>query len=411
MSRSKSITAMEDDSDVNDGVFDVNFELLRLFCTLSGAAAIQREEELEELTYVLDGTLSRLLRPAGITPDPLDYSFNWLMLCLLRSIGAVPADDVSTTPAPSIAHMNFISQLESLGGLSHWAIYVALHLPDPLARETTVKELLARHCPEWEKDDEVILFLVESLDVPKAWVAEAKALWAKYSGNDVKELEELIDAGDLGAAHRKFADVVAPAWLLASTAGQSNTTTAISNKAQVAGNKLAGALAELESRAAEIDSACGSGTWHRGGALYAAFLTLNEVYTALNTRSGPGGAINATFPSYEQRMDACGELADRLNDASAALAAAQASTATSGNTGNVGSLPSLVNMASVPLRRAALARMAEKLSQWVMSDAHGESAIPGPSHAAVVSGLRSLHDGKVAAAVQMGAVSVASALA
>jgi hypothetical protein len=27
--------------------------------------------------------------------------------------------------------MGFISQLELTGGLSHWAVYAALHLPDP----------------------------------------------------------------------------------------------------------------------------------------------------------------------------------------------------------------------------------------------------------------------------------------
>jgi nuclear pore complex protein Nup98-Nup96 len=393
--------------DHND-VFDVNFELLRLFCTLSTATAIEREEELEQLAEVLDGTLSRLLRPAGITPDPLDYSFIWHMLCVLRSIGAVPEEDVPTTPAPSIAQMNFISQLENLGGLSHWAVYVALHLPDPIARETTVRELLARHCPEWAKDQEVIKFLIESLDVPKAWVAEAKALWAKHTGNDVEEMRQLIDAGDLGTAHRKFVEIVAPAWLLSSTNPLSKNNAVAAGKAKAAGEKLVSLLMALEDRAAEIDDGCGSGTWHRGGALYAAFLGLSEVYTALTTRSNTVGN-GASLPSYEQRMDACGDLADRLNDASAALAVAEGTAAT--NVGSGGAIREMILSFSsemIPLRRAALARMTDKLSQWVMSDAQGDSAVPGPSHAAVVSGLRSLRDGKVAAAVQMGAVSVAS---
>jgi hypothetical protein len=35
--------------------------------------------------------LPRLLRPAGLTPDPLDYSFAWCIMGTLCAIGALPA--------------------------------------------------------------------------------------------------------------------------------------------------------------------------------------------------------------------------------------------------------------------------------------------------------------------------------
>jgi hypothetical protein len=93
--------------------------------------------------------------------------------------------------------MSFIAQLETVGGLAHWAVYVALHLPDtPPAtaarvghsghsmRSAVVKSLLAAHAREWERETSVLSFLTEQLKVPGEWVAEARALWAKRSRHD-----------------------------------------------------------------------------------------------------------------------------------------------------------------------------------------------------------------------------------
>ena len=346
-----------------------------------------------QLSSALDATLARLLRPAGITPDVLDYSFSWHLLCVLRSIAAVPVDDPARGPATT--HMAFISQLEMLGGLSHWAIYVALHLADPLARETVVKELLTRHCPEWEGDDEVTQFLEHSLQVPRAWIAEARALWARHTGDDEGELAELIDADDLLRAHEKLCSVVAPAWLLRAD-----------GDALIA-SKLAGVLAELESRGVEIDALGGAGVWQRGGGLFVSFLMLREVYAELNSRNrssnrpSDGGDGGVDLPGYSERMAACGELADKLNDAAARLSVES-------NSGGV----SNGSDRHIPLRRAAFAKMAEELARWMLSDAGGgDGAVPGASHAVLVAGLRSLRHGKVAASVQTGAVCLASALA
>lgn len=43
-----------------------------------------------------------------------------------------------THPAPAsaaaAARMSFIAQLEAVGGLAHWAVYAALHIPDAAER-------------------------------------------------------------------------------------------------------------------------------------------------------------------------------------------------------------------------------------------------------------------------------------
>ena len=384
-------------------VMDINFELVRLYCTLNNSNTrdgggntgddFMDDSNLGDFPGGggVSSNLARLLRPAGVTPDPLDYSFPWHLLCVLRSINAIPRhEDDDSSPAAAIAHMAFISQLESLGELAHWAIYVALHLPDPMAREKTVKELLARHCPDWTDNEEINQFLTESLNIPTAWLAEANALWSQYKSDDITELANLIDAGDMAAAHAKLCDVVAPAWLLSSSFNAK------------AGEQLEDALAELQARATEIDAMLGAGTWNRGGGLYSDFLTLQKIYNALATRHGifstRSEISNEDIPPYEERMQYCDEVAQRLNDAAAVLAVAG-----TGGARDAG--------ASIPLRRAALAKMSDRLSSWVMGDALGEDATPGPGHAVLVSGLRSLRHGKVAAAVQSGATRLAETLA
>lgn len=47
-----------------------------------------------------------------------------------------------------------------------------------------VRELLARHCPEWGADEEAAEFFGATLRVPRAWLAEARAQWAQYSADD-----------------------------------------------------------------------------------------------------------------------------------------------------------------------------------------------------------------------------------
>ena len=83
-------------------------------------------------------------------------------------------------------HMSLISQLERLGGLEEWALYVALHLPDSeertsSARDELVLQLLHRHAPVWAASKQKQEFLTSTLGLPPAWLASALATFAAYN--------------------------------------------------------------------------------------------------------------------------------------------------------------------------------------------------------------------------------------
>ena len=73
-----------------------------------------------------------------------------------------------------------VAQLELIGGMSQWAVYVATHLPDPAQREDTVRSLLRRHAPEWAAHPAAHDFLLERLAVPAPLLAETMAEWSMF---------------------------------------------------------------------------------------------------------------------------------------------------------------------------------------------------------------------------------------
>jgi hypothetical protein len=83
-------------------------------------------------------------------------------------------------------HASLISQLEAVGGLEEWALYVALHVPDCAAaegrgvRDRLVRELLLRHAPALAASPAKQAFLLERLRIPRAWLADALATWYRY---------------------------------------------------------------------------------------------------------------------------------------------------------------------------------------------------------------------------------------
>jgi Nuclear protein 96 len=87
----------------------------------------------------------------------------------------------------SMVAMAMIAQLEAIGGLHEWAVYVALHLPDAFQRTRTVEQLLARHAPVWAADASKYTFLVEQLKIPAASLSAAVALWARVGARKVDE--------------------------------------------------------------------------------------------------------------------------------------------------------------------------------------------------------------------------------
>ncbi|PSC76893.1 nuclear pore complex NUP98A isoform B [Micractinium conductrix] len=358
------------------GAFDVAFELLRLH-------AVAADPDASGFPAALAPLLARLLRPAGVTPDPLDSAFCWHLLSVLSAVEALPEDAAALPPAAA-ARMSFIAQLETGGGLAHWAVYAALHIPGADERDRVVRELLLAHADEWADDDEVQAFLRDVLRLPPAWLAEAAALWARYCQDDAGRLDSLLAAGDWSGAHSLLCDGVAPRWLLAG-----------------ATHRLSDVLQLLGERAAEVNAAGGAGAWEAGGAVYSAYLYLRDLY------GGLGRSSSEAPPAldFSERMEAASRLAGMLQDAGVrwGLAGEQ-----EGRGRRLDARPG-----GGAAQQAVYARMAAELSRWVLSDSAGEGAglLPQPRQALLAVQLRGMPHESAAASLQLAAVNLAQRVA
>jgi hypothetical protein len=242
----------------DDGPADTAFELIRMFCQSE-----EWETEDEKTAAALEA-VPDLLCPLGLTPDPQDSGFFWHLFCVLQSIGVVP-EDLTEEAEAAVARITttYISQLEAIGGLSHWAIYVALHIKNESMRDHVVRDLLCRYCSEWQDDDEVVEFLVQKIGVPVAMLEEAKATWAKYNGDYDSAFESLLDAEDWAAAHSILTTKVAPKWFLARDP---------TKEEYVMRESLLGALEEMEQHNSNIDV----NSWELGAGLYLDFFRLRD---------------------------------------------------------------------------------------------------------------------------------------
>lgn len=79
--------------------------------------------------------------------------------------------------------MAMVTQLEAVGDLPEWAVYVALHLPDAFQRARTTTALLMQHAPEWAADAGKREFLLQRLGIPAEHISAALALWAQVHMN------------------------------------------------------------------------------------------------------------------------------------------------------------------------------------------------------------------------------------
>ena len=133
---------------------------------------------------------------AAYSPNPLDANLAWHMMTTLQAIGSLPmgsqderVDDGGGSGMGQevhglilSAHLNLVTQLRLMGGMSEWAVYVAMHLPEEGAtaaaagmgrgagdglRTGLVKELLTATCPEWRSDVAKEQFLRGQLGLPQ----------------------------------------------------------------------------------------------------------------------------------------------------------------------------------------------------------------------------------------------------
>ena len=175
-----------------------------------------------------DAAVKSLFFPASHTPDPLDHTFNWMLVGVLQDLDALSSLGISPSAHSTSYEAWFrlassvVAQAEFLGE-PHLAIYAACHIPDHPhfsgLRDTAVRKLLMRHAPEMLSGTEaevadVTQRLCGDLGVPATWVAESMAIWARHTGNSTEQLKQLILAESWDAAHVVLMLDVAPTMLL-----------------------------------------------------------------------------------------------------------------------------------------------------------------------------------------------------
>ena len=266
--------------------FDSAFELLRVVADWSEGRPP-------------DGScLARLLHPAGMSPEPLDCAFQWHLLTVLSGFGLV--DPLADGAAPVIlrAFTDMLGQLDVAGGLGHWAVYVAMHLPGALAaRRGLVLEVLGRAAPDWAEDPAKREFLQEVARVPPEWVAAAEAVYARHLGDLSRELECLLSAGFFLRAHDLLVESLAPRLYLEQPPIQVPY-----DRLQESHLALRGYLRRMAPGADLIGD-----RWDTGGAVYVEYFRLHDRYVSARNGGfrdvGAGGQLATQLEAFLARLD------------------------------------------------------------------------------------------------------------
>ena len=266
--------------------FDSAFELLRVVADWSEGRSP-------------DGfCLARLLHPAGMSPEPLDCAFQWHLLTVLSGLGLV--DPLADGAAPVIlrAFTDMLGQLDVAGGLGHWAVYVAMHLPGALAaRRGLVLEVLGRAAPDWAEDPQKRKFLQEVARVPPEWVAAAEAVYAQHLGDLPRELECLLSAGLFLRAHDLLVESLAPRLYLEQPPIQVPY-----DRLQESHLALRGYLRRMAPGAALIGD-----RWDTGAGVYVEYFRLHDRYVAARDGGfrdvGAGGQLTTQLEGFLARLD------------------------------------------------------------------------------------------------------------
>eukprot|EP00854_Cymbomonas_tetramitiformis_P009771 gene9771-11577_t len=185
-----------------------------------------------------------------------------------------------------------VAQLQLLPDMSEWAVYVAMHLQDPRARQELVKMLLCAQCEEWSQDKEKVEFLRDTLRVPESLLAEASAQLAHYQRQWLKELQHRIKACQWAPAHSLLVERTAPGWFC-----------------QGEHAKLQETLDTLANYQPLIEG------WSRGAGLYARFYKLEQLCNTEGAVGRQDAAEAAGRAGDEGRAAGDAEMPDELSRA------------------------------------------------------------------------------------------------
>ena len=155
---------------------------------------------------------------ANRSVDHSDCRLDWQLSRALYASGKVSFGQ-NAAERLDVHTLSFASELTAAGS---WvsAIFVLLHLSDPVCRSKAIREQLGRHAhlistEENNSTDNTFTTLTQTFKLPARWIWEAKALYARSVDKDaVAEFTYLILAQDFVEANRTFLKRVAPTAVL-----------------------------------------------------------------------------------------------------------------------------------------------------------------------------------------------------
>ncbi|KAI5450447.1 hypothetical protein NCC49_003070 [Naganishia albida] len=186
---------------------------------LKHVSAYRRKQEAapEDAVYSLvkvfcqqDRVLDVLSDPAIFGRTASDARIQWHLCNMLLNVKGYGSDDEDggRSDAEKFDRLTvaYADQLEK-AGLWTMAAFALLHLGEDHARIRAVKDLLLRHVEELDEDS--ISFLVNSLCIPRSWIAEAEAFNYRTNGEVYEEFLVSLEAGLFNRAHGIVVDRLA----------------------------------------------------------------------------------------------------------------------------------------------------------------------------------------------------------
>ena len=282
------------------------------YCTAAQLGALRMRElertvphrdaafELLKLHVDAAHPLEEALDPRGFAPSACDYALPWhvyvLLARALQQREFADANAATGAPAPGVSErgarltLDYAEQLEHAGHWC-WAALVLLYLEDDAVRTAAVHALLERHV---EALDAAEAFLVDTLQVPRAWLWRARAIEAHARGDMYQEHRCWLEAHELDAAHR-----VAVRHLAAE---------AVVRGDQELLTDLFRPFRAWEERALAEQQPFHLQGWNEGGRVYLDYATLPRVLPALLARAHAPGAPPAERAALEQAIARVHEL-------------------------------------------------------------------------------------------------------
>ncbi|KAJ8101543.1 nuclear protein 96-domain-containing protein [Lipomyces tetrasporus] len=188
--QSPSPSHIDTKSPVDNSKRDILFELLKLYADFSHPV---------ELAVL----------PSSISSLPLNFAVSWQLFNILFRTKRIREVNDESLAAYDKSCADFAWQLESAG---RWkdASFVLLHIDDSVIARQSVQELLNRHVPDIQEASENEEYLLKVLRIPQVMILHAKALYARYTHDSVKEAQYLLDASEWNEAHSVIIRTVGP---------------------------------------------------------------------------------------------------------------------------------------------------------------------------------------------------------